>query len=103
MALSASALSALIKSNLQAVGANGSNLQKFCDAVAAGIVMSIVGQSFTSSDNGLVPGIGTGTGTGITGLMPSSMANMALSAMSSQGSNASKLMNAIMMAVESHL
>jgi len=103
MALSASALSALIKSNMQAVGANGSNLQKFCDAVAAGIVMSVVGQSFTTSDNGLVPGVGTGTGTGIVGLTASPMADISLSSMSSRGSNASKLMNAIMMAVVGHL
>lgn len=103
MALSASVLSGLIKTNLQGFGANGSNLTKFCDGVAAGVVMSIVGQSFVTLDVGTVPGNGIGTGIGITALSPSTMESIALAAMSSQGSNAANLMNAIMTGVVTHL
>jgi len=103
MALSASVLANLIETNLQGYGANGSNLSKFCIAVATGIVMSIVGQSFTTLDVGTVPGTGAGTGVGITGLSQSTMVNLALAVMVSRGSNAANLMNAIMMAVVTHL
>ena len=103
MSLSASTLSSLIQSNLQAYGANGKNLQKFCSAVAAGVVESIVGKSFTTSDVGLVPGNGIGTGTGITGLSSSDMKSVALSLMPTKGSNADHLMQAIMDGVVTHL
>lgn len=103
MALSASILSGLIQSNLVAVGANGSNLSKFCDAVAKGIVESIVGKAFVTADVGTVPGIGTGIGVGILGLSSSTMKSTALSLMHSVGVNADKLMQAIMAATVSHL
>ena len=103
MGLSSNALSDLIKSNLQNVGAKGSNLTVFCQAVAAGIVSAIVGQTFTTMDVGSVSGSGTGVGTGITGLSVSNMADSALAAMSSRGSNASPLMQSIMAAVVQHL
>lgn len=103
MALSASTLASLIKTNLMNDGAMGSNLQSFCTAVATGIVMSIVGKSFVTADVGLVGGIGAGTGTGITGLISSSMKSDALSLMSSRGANADGLMKAIMDATVSHL
>lgn len=103
MPLSPSALAGAIQSNLQAAGANGSNLQIFCNAIAAGIVMSIVGKPFATTDTGSVPGIGAGTGTGISGLSSSAMKSVALATMISQGSNASKMMQAIMDGVVSHL
>jgi hypothetical protein len=103
MALSALVLADLIQTNLQSFGANGSNLSKFCDAIGQGIVMSIIGQAFTTFDVGIVPGSGTGIGIGIIGLSASTMESIALSLMSSQGSNAANLMNAIMSAVVSHL
>lgn len=103
MALSASILASLIQSNLQAQGANGSNLSKFCTAVATGIVLSIVGKAFTTTDVGTVPGIGDGTGMGVMGLSSSTMSGTALGLMSSQGVNASKLMDSIMSAVVMHL
>lgn len=103
MALSAAALGALIDSNLQGFGANGSNKTSFSNAVAKGIVNSIVGASFATVDTGLTPGTGAGTGTGILGLSASSMKSIALGLMSSQGENAGKLMEAIMNAVVSHL
>lgn len=103
MPLSPSALAGAIQSNMQAAGAKGSNLQVFCSAIAAGIVMSIVGKPFTTQDTGLVPGIGAGIGTGITGLSSSAMKSTALAAMSSRGENADKMMQAIMDGVVSHL
>lgn len=101
--LSASVLGGLIDANLASAGAVGSKRTIFSNKVAAGIVMSIVGKSFTTSDTGLTPGAGTGTGTGITGLSSSSMKSIALSTMVSQGDKADPLMNAIMMAVVQHL
>jgi hypothetical protein len=103
MALSASVLAGLIQANLVAFGARGSNLTVFCNAVAAGIVESIVGAEFGTSDVGTVPGFGSGIGTGITGLSASTMESIALSFMPTTGSNAANLMNAIMNAVVTHL
>jgi hypothetical protein len=102
--LSAFTLSNLIEDNLATnYNANGYNLQKFCNAVATGIVMSIAGKSFTTSDVGTVPGTGTGSGTGIAGLSSATMQNMALYLMISQGPNAGLLMKAIMDSVVTHL
>ncbi len=103
MALSASTLASLISANLEALGAKGDNLQKFCTAVATGIVESIVGKAFATLDAGLISGAGTGTGTGITGLSSSAMQDTALSLMKSTGKNASPLMQAIMAATVAHL
>lgn len=103
MALSAGALASLIQGNLEAQGAIGSNLAKFCTGIANGIVESIVGKSFTTADVGLTPGAGIGTGTGITGLSSSTMQTAALAAMHSRGSNAPKMMSSLMDAVVSHL
>lgn len=103
MALSAPALAALIQGNLAGQGAIGSNLTKFCNAIAKGVVESIVGKPFTTTDVGLVLGIGVGTGTGIQSLSASTMKATALSLMSSRGENADKMMQAIMDAVVSHL
>lgn len=103
MPLSAPALGALIDSNLQAVGAKGSNKTKFCNAVARGIVNSIIGVAFATTDAGTTPGFGVGTGIGITGLSSSAMKSMALSLMSTKGENADKLMQAIMNATVIHL
>lgn len=103
MALSATVLANLIQTNLQNVGANGSNLSVFCNAVAAGIVLSIVGQTFNTLDVGFVTNPGTGNGIGITGLSDTAMSSMAINAMPSHGDNAMALMNSIMEATVSHL
>lgn len=103
MALSASILAGLIQTNLSGAGANGSNLSVFCMAIAQGVVNSIVGKAFTTTDVGLIPGTGVGVGVGISGLSSSSMKSVALSEMSSQGSNAGVLMQSIMDAVVQHL
>lgn len=103
MALSPSVLASLIQANLAGYGANGSKLGVFCTAVATGIVMSIVGKTFTTIDVGTVPGVGAGSGVGITGLSSALMKSTALGLMSSQGVNAPKLMQAITDAVVAHL
>lgn len=103
MALSATVLANLIKTNLLANDANGENLTKFCNAVGLGIVQSISGKAFTTSDFGTVPGFAMGTGTGITGLTSSLMQSAAIAAMSSTGVNAAKLMQSIMDATVQHL
>lgn len=102
MALSAAVLGSLIDANLVSAGAMGSNRTVFANKVAEGIVNGIVGKTFSTLDTGVGTG-GTGIGTGITGIDSSSMETVALAAMSSQGSNASALMNAIMVAVVQHL
>lgn len=103
MSLSASALGSLIDANLASAGAVGSNRTIFANKVAAGIVMSIVGKTFTTNDVGTVPGVGAGTGTGITGLSSSTMASLAVATMTSTGTNAMPMMTAIMNGVVSHL
>lgn len=103
MALSPSVLAGLISSNLTSEGAKGANLQKFCAAVGAGIVQSIVGKAFTTTDVGLVIGAGAGTGVGVIGLSNSQMISVALSQMATKGRNAEKLMSAIMNATVTHL
>jgi hypothetical protein len=103
MSLSPSVLSGLIKTNLISYGASGSNLQKFCDAVASGILSPIIGAQFTTSDTGLTSNNGVGVGTGITNLTASTMASLALADMYRQGTNAPNMMNAIMDATVTHL
>ncbi len=103
MSLSAGTLGSLIDANLAGFGASGSNRTIFANKVAAGIVMSIVGKPFATSDTGLVPGVGAGSGTGITGLSSSAMSSVAVATLISTGANAQKLMDAIMNATVSHL
>lgn len=103
MALSSSVLASLIQSNMRAAGARGVNLEKFCTAIATGVVASIVGKTFTTLDVGVGPGTGSGIGTGITGLSSDSMQSKALSDMHTTGYNAGKMMKAVMDAVVSHL
>lgn len=103
MALSAATLGSLIDTNLQGEGANGSNRTVFANAVAAGIVMSIVGKAFATADVGLVPGIGVGSGTGVIGLSAPTMTTTAVNALPSTGVNAEPMMRAIMMATVTHL
>ena len=109
MAINAGALGSLIRSNMS--GANGANAGKFANEIAAGIAMSIVGKSFQTIDIGAVPGIGAGTGVGITGMDYNAMTQKTLSVMKSQlkdqsrplGTNAKKTADAIMQATVQHL
>lgn len=103
MSLSDSALSSLIEGNLAKYGKGGVNRKKFCDALAKGIVMTIVGKPFITQDIGTVAGPGVGNGTGIKTLQYSDMTQIALSMMPSKGANAQKFYDAINMAVVTHL
>lgn len=103
MSLSDSALSSLIEKNLSKYGNGGVNRKKFCDAVAKGIVMTIVGKPFITQDVGTVAGPGVGNGTGIQTLQYADMTQIALSMMPSKGENAQKFYDAINMAVVDHL
>lgn len=103
MALSASTLAGLIDSNLVGFGATGSNKTIFCSAVAAGIVMSIVGKTFTTTDVGFVAGPGTGVGASLVGMTSGNMVSVAIAALPTTGVNANNLMQAIMIAVVVHL
>ena len=103
MALSASVLGSLIDSNLSGFGANGSNRTIFSNAVAAGIIMSIVGKVFTTLDSGNISGSGTGIGTGIVSINSTPMTSVALAAFPTTGINASYLIQSIMNAVVTHL
>jgi hypothetical protein len=49
----------------------GPMLFPFCNAIATGSVLSIVGKPFQTTDVGLIPGVGFGTGIGIVGVPPS--------------------------------
>jgi len=103
MSLSASALGSLIDANLAGVGAIGANRTVFANAVAAGIVMTIVGKSFATVDTGTIPGAGTGSGTGLTGLISGTMITTAVGVLPTTGVNATLLMTAIMNAVVTHM
>lgn len=103
MSLSASALGSLIAANLTSAGALGSNKTAFANAVAAGIVMSVVGKTFSTIDTGTIPGAGIGSGTGLTGLISATMITTAVGMLPTTGANATPLMTAIMNAVVTHM
>lgn len=80
MALSGAALSALIKTELQDIGFSGVELDNFSNALGNGIVDGSSGiLTFTTADVGNVPGNGVGSGTGVTGMVESSMAGVIFS------------------------
>lgn len=70
MAIVGAAWSADLFGKLSAIGFIGSRLMDFTDAVGNGSQTHIVGKSFTTTDTGSVPGVGTGTGVGIVGIDP---------------------------------
>jgi hypothetical protein len=77
MALSGSALSALIQSELSAKGFTGVQLTTFSQALGNGIVNGTSGiLTFVTADVGTIPGTGVGTGTGILGLSEASIASL---------------------------
>jgi hypothetical protein len=103
MNLSADALADMIQANLKKHGDGGANQKKFCQALATGIVMTIVGKPFITQDVGTVAGPGVGNGTGIKTLMYDDMTQLALAMMPTKGENARKCFDAINMAVVDHL
>lgn len=77
MALSGPGLSSELQAALSGIGWNGTKLTEFCDAIGNGIVLYTAGTlTFTTSDVGTVPGSGTGSGTGITGMSDASMSSV---------------------------
>jgi hypothetical protein len=103
MALSGSALGALIDANLSSAGAIGANKTVFSNALGNGIVNHILGKGFVTADTGTTPGSGNGIGVGIVGLTSANMVTTAIGVMSSTGTNAIPMMQAIMDAVVTHL
>jgi hypothetical protein len=103
MPLVPSDLASLMQTELASLGAKGSNLPNFCLGVSTGIIMSIIGKTFTTSDVGTIIGVGAGIGTGIQGLLPASMKSVALSEMPTMGSNADPLMTGVMTATATYL
>ncbi len=79
MALSGAAWSSALFASLQGKGFTGSRLMDFTDAVGIGSVNHVVGKTFTTTDTGLVPGIGTGTGVGVTGLSSAAISSAVFS------------------------
>jgi len=78
MALSGSALSGLIQSELSGKGFTGVQLTPFCNALGNGIVDATTGiLTFTTTDTGTIPGTGTGSGTGVLGLSESNISSLA--------------------------
>lgn len=103
MPLDKDALAVLITANMIKAGARGVNMVPFVKAVSAGIVLSIVGKPFTTKDIGTIPGVGKGTGVGITGIDANKMVETALKDMGTYGTNARPMMKAIMDGTKQHL
>ncbi len=80
-------------------GFNGSSVPEFSSAVGAGSVSALVGAPFTTQDTGTVPGAGTGTGAGITGVVEATVSNAIfaalLSAFGQSGSKTQDLCDAV--------
>lgn len=66
--ISGSNWSTILQGFLAGKGFNGSRMSDVTDAVGNGGQTHVVGKSFTTVDSGSTPGVGVGTGTGITGL-----------------------------------
>jgi hypothetical protein len=80
MALSGSALSALIQTELAGKGFTGVQLTNFSNALGNGIVTATSGiLLFTTADTGTIPGTGTGSGTGVLGLNMANISSLAFS------------------------
>lgn len=104
MPLSGAILGGLIETNLAADGAIGPKLATFSLAVGNGVVNALEGIAFSTTDVGFIgfpPG--TGSGIGITGLVPANMVSLASSQMISLGPKAPTFFLAIMNAVSAHL
>lgn len=73
MALSGSSLSSSLFASVSARGTPTTELKKLTDAIGNGIVLSLVGKSFVTTDVGTTPGAGKGSGTGLI-VVPGSIA-----------------------------
>jgi hypothetical protein len=68
MALTGTLMFSTMMGKLAAAGMAGPQLPSFCNAVASGSVLSVIGKPFNTVDVGLIPGIGVGIGVGILGI-----------------------------------
>lgn len=80
MALLKPAWSTDLFGRLSARGYTGPKLMDFTDAIAGGSVTHVVGKPFATVDSGTTPGSGVGTGVGITGIVPATVAAAILAA-----------------------
>jgi hypothetical protein len=70
MPLTGSTLNSILQAKMVAAGHAGASLPGFCNAVAQGTVLSLLGKPFSTIDSGLIPGSGSGVGIGIIGVNP---------------------------------
>jgi len=75
VAIVGSAWSSTLYGTLSGMGMNGQQLHKFTDAIGNGSQMSIVGKAFTTTDVGLIIGVGVGAGVGIMGISAGDVTN----------------------------
>lgn len=76
MTMDGSNMSGTLFSALSGLGFSGDNLTDYCDAIGIGSIDNhLVGLAFTTEDEGTTPGAGVGTGTGLSGLDETALAN----------------------------
>lgn len=80
-------------SGLSSYGFTGSQLRNFTDAVGNGSALSVIGKPFTTLDTGTIPGVGSGTGVGITGFTGGQVSSLIFSLATGFGFLGSKLMD----------
>lgn len=81
MPISGSHMSGLLQTAMFGRGYTGVSIPDFADAIGIGSVSSIIGKAFSTTDTGTVPGAGTGSGTGLTGIVQATLSNALFSAL----------------------
>jgi hypothetical protein len=66
MAISPADWSNQLLTAFQGKGFEGPDLPKLCDAIGNGSAQTVIGKPFATADTGTTPGVGVGSGTGIT-------------------------------------
>ena len=74
MPIAGSSFSTRLQANMAAKGFLGSHVVDFCDAIGNGTVSAVTGAPFATVDTGSVPGVGTGAGVGLTGMIAATIA-----------------------------
>jgi len=62
----------------------GSNLPSFCDAVSNGLINGLLGLPFSTQDTGSTPGVGVGSGVGLTGVITATLSGALLATMTTK-------------------
>jgi len=82
-----------------AQGFIGENWPDMCDAVGIGSVSHLAGKAFATADTGLTPGTGNGVGTGLTGVVKTTLSSALFAALlagfGSSGDNLQDLCDAV--------